>query len=84
VPLLDEFGVTTGPAAFGVDPAFESKPAGLAAPESSGAVVLGGVTAPDVSLKLILNAPLPQSNSPPVKMNDKLLDGVELQLSPGI
>ena len=37
-----------------------------------------------VTLKLTLNAPLPQSISPPVKMKLNVLDGVELQLPPGI
>ncbi len=49
-----------------------------------GVVGFGAATAADVTLKLMLNASFPQSTSPTVKMNDKLLEGVELQLPPGI
>jgi len=49
-----------------------------------GVVGRGAATAVDVSLKLMLNAPLPQSISPPVNMNDRVPEGVELQLPPGI
>ena len=79
---LDELGVPTGVAEFVADAGFESRPAGLADPDKSGAVIFAGVVGLGgsvVSLKLILNAPLPQSISPPVKMNDKVLEGVELQ-----
>jgi hypothetical protein len=82
-PLDDPEGVLWL-AASGVDPEFESRPGALGVSESSCAVVLGCVTAADVSLKLMLNAPLPQSTCPPVKMNDRVPDGVELQLPPGI
>ena len=61
-------------------------PPGLGACGSNieGVVGRGAATAADVTLKLMLNASLPQSTSPTVKMNGKLLDGVELQLPPGI
>ena len=81
---LEELGVPAGAEAFVADVGFKSRPAGLADPDNSGAVTFEGALATEVSLKLMLNAPLPQNISPPVKINAKLLEGVELQLPPGI
>jgi hypothetical protein len=85
VAPLDGLVVPTSTAASGVDPAFETRPDVLADPDNSGAAgFVADTPATDVSLKLMLKAPLPQSTSPLVKMNDKVLDGVELQFPPGI
>jgi hypothetical protein len=59
-------------------------PTGLADPDKSGPVTFEGALATEVSLKLMLTAPLPQSISPPVKIKDKVPEGGELQLPPGI
>ena len=58
----------------------EGVPLGL----SSGAVTPGGTVRPffETILKFTLKAPSPQSISPPDKIKDKLLEGVELQLPP--
>jgi hypothetical protein len=84
VAPLDELAAPAGVEAFVADAGFVSRPAGLADPDKSGAVIFEGATATDVSLKLMLNAPLPQSISPPVSMKDKVLGGPLLQLPPGI
>jgi hypothetical protein len=74
-------------AAAGALCAFEGRPpeGGACGSNIEGAVGRGeAAPAVGVSLKLILNALSPQGISPPVRMNDKLLEGVELQLPPGI
>src|SRR6202162_2241038 len=80
-PVFGAPGVALAGAACGC----ESMPLGPGVCGSNVEGVVGrAATAADVTLKLTLNAPLPQSISPPVKINDKLLEGVELQLPPGI
>ena len=81
-PVLGAAVVALSGAACGC----ESMPPGPGACGSNmeGVMGRGAATALDVSLKLMLNALSPQSISPPVRMDDKLLEGVELQLPLGI